>query len=348
MAEIRRMFWWRHLRTEPSLFVVHSRNGRIIRKGRGLSFWFWPLTSSIAQVPMDDREVPVQFHGRSRDHQDVTVQGVVTYRVIDPVRLAGRLDFSIDTQSGRYAKSPLESLALLIVQLTQQIAWQYVATNPLQTILSEGFEAIRERVTQELLADESLAVMGLEVVTVRINAVQPTPELERALQMPAMEAIQQRADEATFQRRAMAVEKERAIQENELKTKLELARREEELIDQRGKNARHEAQERAEAESIAVEAHARQSRVSADAEADSIRSVEAARVESERDRMEIYAQMPAPVMMGLAARELATKLQRIEHLNVTPDLLGPMLTELVRAGTDRLGQPGLFDQADQE
>lgn len=340
MAEIRKFLWWRHLRAEPSVFVIHHRGGRLVRKGRGLAFWFWPLSTSISQVPMDDREVPFQFQGRSRDHQDVTVQGVVTYRVVDPVLLANRVDFCVDTKSGVYARQPLESLALLIVQLAQQIAWDYVATNALQTILQDGFTALRERIDTGLALDESLPVMGLEVVTVRVSAVQPTPELERALQMPALEAIQQRADEATFQRRAMAVEKERAIQENEAQTRLELARRDEELIDQRGKNARREASERAAADRIEAEAEAEHTRIGASAEAESIRVVEEARVETERERMEIYAELAPHVMMGLAARELATKLQRIEHLNIAPDMLGPMLTDLMRAGTKKLGPNG--------
>lgn len=336
MADVRRFLFWRHLRSEPSLFTIHHRRGKLIRKGRGLAFWFWPLSSSIAQVPMDDREVPFQFEGRSQDHQDVTVQGVVTYRVVDPIRIANRVDFSLDLESGAYLKQPLESLALLTVQLARQLAWQYVATNPLQTILSDGFDSIRERIDAGLEADGSLMAMGLEVVSVRVSAVQPTPELERALQMPALESIQQRADEATFQRRALAVEKERAISENELQTKLELARREEQLIDQEGKNKRREAQEAAHAQRIAVQADAESRTIRSEADADSIRIVEEARVNAERERMEIYESMPSNVMMGLAAKELATKLQRIDHLNIAPEMLGPLLQNLVQAGTKKL------------
>lgn len=340
MSDIRRFLFLRHLRSEPTTFVLHHRRGRLVRRGKGLAFWFWPLSAAVSEVPMDDREVPFLFKGRSQDHQDVTVQGVVTYRVFDPLALANRVDFSVDLKSGAFRKQPLEALALLIVQLAQQLAWQYVATNELRTILSDGFDSIRERIWDGLLTEEAVGAMGLEIVSVRVSAVQPTPELERALQMPAMEAIQQRADEATFQRRALAVEKERAIAENELQTKLELARREEQLIEQRGTNARREALERAEAERIGVEAEAQNTRIEAAAEAESIRVVEEARVEAERERMEIYAEMPSNVMVGLAARELATKLQRIDHLNIAPDMLGPMLTNLVEAGTKKLGPNG--------
>jgi hypothetical protein len=41
--------------------------------------------------------------------------------------------------------------------------------------------------------------------------------------------------------------------------------------------------------------------------------------------------MPPTVLLGLAARELAGKLDTIEHLNVTPDLLASALGEFRRA-----------------
>lgn len=41
--------------------------------------------------------------------------------------------------------------------------------------------------------------------------------------------------------------------------------------------------------------------------------------------------MPPAVLLGLAAREFAGKLDTIEHLNVTPDLLAAALGEFRRA-----------------
>lgn len=38
--------------------------------------------------------------------------------------------------------------------------------------------------------------------------------------------------------------------------------------------------------------------------------------------MDIYRQLPPSVMASLAARELAGKLSKIEHLNVSHELLG--------------------------
>ncbi len=52
--------------------------------------------------------------------------------------------------------------------------------------------------------------------------------------------------------------------------------------------------------------------------------------------MEAYGETSPTTLWGLAARELAAKLQTIEHLNLSPDLLGPALADLLQAGTRRL------------
>ena len=44
--------------------------------------------------------------------------------------------------------------------------------------------------------------------------------------------------------------------------------------------------------------------------------------------------------MALAAREFAGKVETIEHLNLTPDLLGSLLTNVAEAGARRLSTGG--------
>ena len=78
--------------------------------------------------------------------------------------------------------------------------------------------------------------------------------------------MQQVADEATFQRRALAVEKERAIAEAELNNHVELAKREEQLITQEGANAKHRAEDKAQAKHIEAEALAAREKLAAEAQ----------------------------------------------------------------------------------
>ncbi|MEE9282367.1 MAG: SPFH domain-containing protein [Myxococcota bacterium] len=339
MAEIKRYPVLRHLRSEPSSHVLRYRRGKLTSSGRGLAFWFIPLNTSIAEIPVDDRELAFLYHARARDFQDVTVQGVITFRVTDPERLAERMDFSIDLKLGLHVEQPLEGLANRLTKLAQQFTWEYLAHTELRPILENGPDEIRTRIAAGLANAELLADMGVEVVDVRISAVRPQAEVEKALQTPAREEIQQSADEATFERRALAVEKERAIQENELQSQIELARREETLIGQRGQNERRRVEEEARAGRIDAEGQAERSGIETRANAERIEGVERARVVAEQDRMEIYRDFPPTILFALAAQKLAGKLERIDHLNLTPDAFGGLLTNLVQAGTERLERP---------
>lgn len=336
MATISKLLWLRHLRSTPSHHVLQFQGGRLKRQGRGLTFWFWPLTASIAEIPCDDREQPFVFHCRTRDFQDVSVQGAITYRIVDPVEMANRFDFSLHLDSGRHVETPLEKLAQLLTQAAQQLTVQQVAAVTLEEAVARGVSAIREHVQQGLGSDTDLSALGLQIVAVRIAEVSPEPELERALQAPTRESIQQASDEATFQRRALAVEKERAIAENELNNKIQLARREQELITQRGTNRQQNAEQRAAARRIDAESDADNQRILNAAEADGIRLIEDARRDGDARFVEIYRDVPVSVLVGLAARELAGNLRQIDHLNLSGDSLQPLLNALMASGVQRL------------
>ena len=340
MAEIQRYPIMRHLRAEPSFHILRFRRGKLVASGRGLAFWFRPLNTSVAEIPMDDRELPFLFHGRAKDFQDTTVQGVVTFRVVDAELAAKRVDFALDLGTGATLKQPLDKLAGLLTELAQQFALGYLAQTGLRHALAEGVAEIRERIWHGFREDAALEAMGLEVVAVRVGAVQPVAEVEKALQIPVREAIQQEADQATFRRRAEAVEQERAVQENELQNQIELTRREAKLIDQKGENEKKRVTDEAEAARIGAAAEAERTGIGATAQARSIDVVELAKVKAEKDRMEIYRDFPTERLLGLAAQRLAGKLQKIEHLNLTPDLMGGLLTNLVQAGTDHLEREG--------
>lgn len=336
MAEISRFPLVRHLRAESSVHVIHQAAGKRVRSGRGLTFWFLPMSASIAEIPMDDRELPILFHGRSSDFQDVTVQAVLTWRVADPDMLFQRADFTIDLASGAWLKQPLEKLGNLLSELAQQLAWDVISRSPVQELLVRGVDAVRQRLSDGLGADPALKEMGLTIVSVRIASIAPSPEVAKALQTPAREAIQMASDRATFERRANAVERERAIAENELRNRIELARQAEELIGQEGQNARQKAEHAAAESQIGAEAAAGRKRLDDTVQADGIRLVEAARVEAERARMDVYATLPPSVLQNLALRELAGNIPDIEHLSVGSDMLGTVLRRLAEAGTTAL------------
>src|SRR5436190_11328123 len=153
-----------HLRADASSQVIRYRNGQVVQSGRGLAFWFRPLDTSIAEVPLDDQELPFLFHGRSADVQEVITQGIVTFRVSDPETLAQRIDFGIDLTSGRPTKTPMDQLADRLTQLAQQHAAELIAVTPLAELVAHGVARLRRQIGDGLAGDAHLAEMGLAIV----------------------------------------------------------------------------------------------------------------------------------------------------------------------------------------
>jgi regulator of protease activity HflC (stomatin/prohibitin superfamily) len=317
MADIRAYPFLRHLRGAPTGYIRHTRSGRVVHEGVAQSFWFRPLSAVLSEVPVDDRELPLLFHARTRDYQDVVVQATITYRVAEPARAAERIDFGIDPGNGRWRAMPLEQLASLLTELAQQHALELLSRMPLAEALVDAPRRLRERIEAGLAADDRLAEIGLALVAVRVGPVRPEADVEKALGTPARELVQQEADRATFERRALAVESERAIAENELHNQIQLAKREEELIAQRGQNEQRRVEDAAAASS--VEAGARANRV---------RLVGGAEADAERAHLAAYGELQPAILLGLALKELAGNLPAIEHLTLTPDLLSEALAQV--------------------
>ena len=339
MADITRYPVVRHIRGRPTTFVQHLRHGRVIHSGTGLSFWFMPLNAVLSEVPVDDRELPLLFHARTSDFQDVTVQASLTYRVAEPATAASRIDFSIDSVHGRWRATPLEQIANMLTEAAQQQALGLLATMRLATALVDSIAAVRKQIESGLAADQRLQQTGITIIGVRVVAIRPEPEVERSLQTPTREVIQQEADKATFERRALAVESERAISENEMQSQIELARREEQLVAQRGTNARREAEEKAAASGIATESEAAREQRLAEGRAQGIRVVGAAEGAAETARLAAYRDLQDGILLGLALRELAGNLPKISNLILTPDLLAPVLSKLATTATPAVVAP---------
>lgn len=328
MADIQRYPFVRHLRGSATAHVLHQRHGRVEHDGTGLAFWFRPLSAVLSEVPVDDRELPLMFHARTMDFQDVTVQATLTYRISDAATAAARLDFSIDPETGAWRASPLEQVASLLIQLAQQVALELLASCSLEEALTAGPGAVRNRISAGLADDQRLLDIGIVVLGVRVVAVRPEPDVERALQTPTREQVQQESDRATFERRAVAVERERAIGENELQSQIELAVREEQLVAQKGQNERRRAEEGAAAQDIEAHAKAARDRTLAAAKADTTRLVGAAEAEAETAKLAAAGSVEAATLIALAVREIAGNLPAIGTLNLTPDLITAALAQL--------------------
>ena len=355
MAEITRFPLLRHLRAEPEPpraalprrpagaqrtrpgVLVPARSTRGDRRGPG--------RRSRAALP-----VPRAHRATSRtspSRASSPAASIDPETLAAPRRLLDRPCHGTLARAARSSSSPRSSASP-----AQQFAWAWVAAHDVRTILERrrrrGARARACRPGAERGAGEhgprrSSAVRG------RPASPRP-PSWRRRCRRPPREAIQQNADQATFQRRALAVEKERAIQENELQNQIELATpRGASSIGQRGaerppararggRGQAHRGRGRGRPRAPAGRHRGRRGARRSDRPGRLDRGGrEGTRAGRSRTHAHLRAVLEPQVLLGLAARELAGKLQKIEHLTVTPDMLGQLVGELLRAGGGLLG-----------
>jgi regulator of protease activity HflC (stomatin/prohibitin superfamily) len=210
--------------------------------------------------------------------------------------------------------------------------------------LSQALTRSREigaEVLTNLKSAETITALGIEVLSVAILSVKASPEMSKALEAEAREALQRRSDEAIYARRNAAVEQERRIKESELNTEI--------AVEEKQKQIRETKM----AAEIAIEQkqrEVRETRMAADIAVEEQRGTLLER-RTANDRNEADARaygleaMLKPLrtmdwktlmmltegggdprrLIALAFQGLAENAQKIGELNVTPDLLQSLL-----------------------
>ena len=97
----------RYMKTAPTTYVLHHSGGVLKQEGPGLSFWYFAPSSVIAAVPLGSVDVPFAFSEVAADFQAVTIQGQLTYRIADPRRIAGLLDFTVAPNGQHLSDDPM-------------------------------------------------------------------------------------------------------------------------------------------------------------------------------------------------------------------------------------------------
>jgi regulator of protease activity HflC (stomatin/prohibitin superfamily) len=327
---IKRYPFWRHYQGTSTDYVLHLRGGRLRHAGAGQAFWFRPANSALSDVPASDQELAAIYHALTTDHQDVTCQIAVTYRFANPERIASRFDFGVFPPTAGAAG--LQQVSTVIGQLAQAVVLGVVAGLSLDQVTRSGAPAVRQSLLEGLRDDDRLAEAGIAIVAISVLAVRPDPDVEKALQTPMREHLQAEADSALYARRALAVERERAIEENELANKIELARRREQLLAQEGANARRQAEEAAASGLIAQRAESERREIDSAARAQEIREVGAAEAAAKEAVLDGYVKAGPEVLRALALQKLAGNLPAVGSVTITPDLVTGLLVALGGAG----------------
>lgn len=327
------------IKFDSMTYVAHFKNGKLVKEGKGLSFFYYAPRSSITAVPLGSRDLQFIFTQTTKDFQTVTVQGQITYLIENPKQLAELLDFTVDSKKN-YKEDNFEKLELRLNNEAQTSTSLYVQGLLLKEAIRSA-KTFEETIEEGMKNSEAIKSLGIKVLSVDVLAVQPTPEMRKALETETRELLQKEADKAIYERRNFAVEQERKIKESEYNTEIAVQEKKK-VVEQKKAEIEKEKQEnRIELRtigtqgSIAVEELRKQlltvQSENKKTEADA-RNYEIEKILEPFKSMDwkVLASMPgqgndARNNIAMAFRELAENAGKIQNLNISPDLLQNLL-----------------------
>ncbi len=213
------MFGIRFIKVQPTTYLLQYRKGQLKRQGQGLAFFYFAPTTSLVAVPLESVDVPFIFNQVTADFQEISIQGQVTYRVIDAKQLSQLLNFTLDNTGRNYINTDPEKLPQRIINLIQVLMQSELAHLSLRETLGAA-ENLVQKVIKGLATSKEITSLGLEILGLSILSIKPNPETARALEADVREQLLKESDQAIYARRNAAVEQERAIKENELQTEI--------------------------------------------------------------------------------------------------------------------------------
>src|SRR5512135_1796656 len=282
-----------YFKGDPTEYVLLYSGGKLRRSGVGLSFYYIVPTTSIASIPIGTIDSQFILNETSGNFQAVTVQGQLTYRINDPRAIASILNYTIQPKSRAYKSNDPEKLAPRIVNEVQAQVRSELLKMTLEAALKQSAGSAAN-VLAKIKAAEVLKSIGVEVLALYIIAIKPTPEMAKALEAEYREGLLVKADQAIYNRRAIAVEQERRIKENELSTAVALEEKRRELVDLQGQNSLQQADYEAQATA---------------------------------KRFEPYNNLDPRMLTALSLKEMAENAGKIGNLTITPGILAGLLNK---------------------
>jgi hypothetical protein len=334
------MLGFQFIKFQPNVYVLYYRNGVVKKEGAGLSFFYYAPTTSLVAIPLSSIEAPFIFEEVTLDYQAITIQGQITYRIVEPARISKFLNFTLDKTGQVYASEDPQKLSQRIINIVQVYTKKQILDLSLRGAL-KSIDSIVENVLAALRGNNEIASLGLEILTLAILAIRPNKDTARALEAETREQILKEADDAIYLRRNASVEQERKIKENELNTEIAVeikkrqireAQMEAEKAVQEKKFKLQEAEmafsiQQEEEKKKLVELTAQNARAEADTRGYALAAVLKAckGVDSGIVQSLALTGMRPNQIMALAFQGLADKAEKIGQLNVTPDLLRELL-----------------------
>ncbi len=336
------MFGVRFIKVQPTTYLLQYKNGKLKRQGLGLAFYYYAPTTSLVAVPVASNDAPFMFSETTADFQEISLQGQVTYRVVDPAKVSALLNFTLDPSGNRHVSDDPEKLPERVVNLVRVLARKQIEMLPMRQALRAS-DRIVTNLRADLAASPEIVALGLEIIGLSILAIKPTPDSARALEAGARESLLKEADEALYARRNASIEQERAIKENELATELAVELKKRQIRDAEIDTERSVLEKRnvlraAELESrITLEGRnkdlvavaSENQRAEADARAYGVAAMMKALAGTDKGTIQALASigMKPDQLIAVAFREMAERADKIGQLNLSPDLLRELMAQ---------------------
>jgi regulator of protease activity HflC (stomatin/prohibitin superfamily) len=292
------MFGLHFIKSRATDHVFVYSNGKLAHQGEGLSGVVFAPFATAAVVPVDARDDVFAVEGVSSDFQSITIQGLISHRISDPVAAVKRQDFSVLMPSLRPRAEPMKQIAERLKAIAQTAAREKVAEATLDDALTKSSD-LGVAIMSAIQADEGVAAAGVAVERVLVMSIKPAPEIRKALEAGVREQLLRKADAAVFDRRRAA-----AADEHDLKLRNQ-------------ENASELAKvEMASAQALEVEKLALAESRAATAKAEATSDAAA-----ERLRLEPWTTLPPVVIAALGLKDWAKSNTALSSLTLSSDAL---------------------------
>ncbi|CAI6057466.1 hypothetical protein PAECIP112173_01648 [Paenibacillus sp. JJ-100] len=335
------MFGFQFVKFQPSEYVMKVKNGRVQREGVGLSFYYYEPTTSVVVLPVSSVDVPFMFEEITSDYQTVTVQGQLSYRIMDYRKITQSLNYTYNLRKNQYMSDDPGKLDQRVITIAKVLTKKYLEQLPLREAIQSS-ERLASSMKREVAQHEELEKLGIELMNLSILAILPNKETMRALEAQAREEILRQADEALYVRRNASIEQERRVKENELNTEIAVEAKKQQIRETQLQAERSVRQKQNEMEqeqlqfNTAMEERKQQlieltianQNAEADAKAYEIAAVMNSLQHVQPNVLQAMANMGmnSDKLIALAFQELAENAGKIGQLNISPDLLQGLMT----------------------
>lgn len=315
------MFGIRFIKVDPSTYLIKSRNGKVLKEGFGLSFFYHAPSTSLVTVPMGSEDVPFMFSESTGDFQEVTIQGQVTSKIVDVHALSKMLNYTLNIR-GEYVSEDPRKLPKRIINIIQVLLRKELARLSLREAISSA-ENIASTIQSELMQSSTLKKLGIEIIGLSVVGIKPNKETARALEAETREALLKQADDAIYLRRNSAIEQERIIKENELRTEIVIEERKREMLEAEitGKIALEKKNE--ELVLLVVENSKKEAEAKAYAIETSMNAI--SKIDAKTIQALAMVGMDPAQLIAASFKDLSENANKIGQLNVTPDLLAQLI-----------------------